>query len=136
MSEAPAETREREPGPFWWPDLRGVVAAGFLALTVLIFCMIYVNPELTANQGFMFLAQAVIVSGLIGAVGAFLFTTTKSSADVRAQANKAQDQVGKALDALNASQGAPTIGIVPPATVEVSAPKPPAEGFTIPEPKP
>lgn len=64
-------------GKFPLPDTRGWVALGLFALTAMIFLMIRETPTLTANQGFMFLAQAVIVSGLIGGVIAFLFSATK-----------------------------------------------------------
>jgi hypothetical protein len=74
-------TRSRIP----LPDTRGWAALGLFALTAMIFWMIDDKPTLTANQGFMFLAQAVIVSGLIGGVIAFLFSASKSAQDAAAK---------------------------------------------------
>jgi hypothetical protein len=65
------------------PDNRGWVALGLFALTWRIFEMVREKPQLTENQGFMFLSQAIIVSGLIGGVVAFLYTASKSGADNR-----------------------------------------------------
>jgi hypothetical protein len=78
------EDRGHELYPWWfpgWPDARTMVALGFFALAGSILNMIWAKPELTQNQGFMLLAQAIIISGLIGAVAAFFFTASKEGAD-------------------------------------------------------
>ncbi len=72
------------------PDTRGWVALGLFALTTMILGMIYAQPTLTTNQGFMLLAQAIVLSGLINGAVAFLFGSSKGAADSR-------DQVGQAL---------------------------------------
>jgi hypothetical protein len=66
-------------------DLRTLMAFCVFALTWHLFDMIGVRPELTSNQGFMFLAQALIVTGFVGGVLAFLFIASKSASDARQQ---------------------------------------------------
>lgn len=63
--------------PFGLPDTRGWVALAMILLAWRILEMIALKPELTQNQGFMFLAQAIIVGGLIGGVVAYLYTASQ-----------------------------------------------------------
>lgn len=97
LTGAPAAPEKSHVRGFQIPDTRGWIAISLVCLTAMIFAMIYVKPELTQNQGFMFLAQSVIVSGLIGGVVAFLYSASKASTDTRAQ-------VGQALDKLPDAQ--------------------------------
>lgn len=74
------------------PDLRGFVATGLFALTLVILLMIREQPALTNNQGFMLLAQAIVISGVITVVN-FLFGSSKGASDANARADKALDKV-------------------------------------------
>ena len=53
---------------------RIIAGGGVFSLTLIVLCMIYLNPELAENDLFAMLAQAIIIQGLIGLVMAFLFT--------------------------------------------------------------
>jgi lipopolysaccharide export LptBFGC system permease protein LptF len=53
---------------------RTLAGGGIFALTVAVFVMIFVKPELAENDLFKTLAQAVVVQGLIGLAMAFYFT--------------------------------------------------------------
>lgn len=73
------------------PDLRTGVAASVIVMVFKVLGMIEKNPALTQNQGFMFLAQAIVISGFIGSILAFLFAASKTSAD-KAKADANADQ--------------------------------------------
>lgn len=75
--------------PFWWPEFKwpttqSLVAAGLFALSWRVVEMLSANPGLSDNQGFMFVAQAIIVSGLVSGVVAFFFGASKATADDKA----------------------------------------------------
>lgn len=80
--------------PWWAPDLRGCVALGLFLLTGGVIVMIALNPSLADNQGFMILAQAVVVSGLLAVVN-YLFGASKGASDANARADKALDIVAE-----------------------------------------
>lgn len=108
--------------PWFVPDIRAWVAFGLWLLTALIFVMIYFKPDLTTNQGFMFLSQAVIVSGLIGGPVAFLFIASKAAAEIRQQG---ADQLDKAMNRIpTTGDGSATLTIQPPADVTVTTADP------------
>ena len=111
---------EPKPRPFWWPSIRDVAVIGILSMCVMLFWMIWLQPSLTDNQGFMFLAQSVIVSAFVGGVVAYLFQI-QSQRD----AKLAQDQVSKAIDALATSQPGQlpgTVTVTPPSEVSITTP--------------
>lgn len=58
-------------------DLRTWGAVGAFALTWRIFGTISSAPQLTGNQGFMFLAQAIVISAFATAVIGTLFTVVR-----------------------------------------------------------
>ncbi len=74
------------------PDLRLLVATALFALTFYIFWLIAKQPGLTANQGFMLLAQAIVISGVIVVVN-YLFGSSKGAADANARADKALEKI-------------------------------------------
>jgi hypothetical protein len=79
------------------PDLRGWVVIGLFALTGYVFYLLATNTHLAESQLFDTLSSAIVVSGLIGGVVAFLFGSSKSSQDkdaTIAQAMKAQQGPG------------------------------------------
>lgn len=57
---------------------RAIAGAGAFFLTILVFGMIYIKPELAKDDLFKSLAQAVVMQGLIGLAMAFLFTGRNS----------------------------------------------------------
>lgn len=54
---------------------------GLLALTVYVLSLLAFNPKLAESQLFDALATAIVVSGLIGSVVAYLFGSSKGSDD-------------------------------------------------------
>lgn len=58
-------------------DMRAGMALGLFLLSLVVLAMIFFRPELTKDQGFMFLAQLIIGTGLIGGAAAFAFTVNK-----------------------------------------------------------
>lgn len=63
----------------WFPPMtmaaaRVIAGAGSFILTLLVFGIMIVRPELADNDLFKSLAQAIVIQGLIGLVMAFLFT--------------------------------------------------------------
>lgn len=68
------------------PDLtmahaRIIAGAGSFALTVAVFVIMVVQPELAENDLFKSLSQAIVIQGLIGLVMAFLFTGKEGAGD-------------------------------------------------------
>lgn len=68
------------------PDLtmahaRIIAGAGSFALTVAVFAIMVVQPELAENDLFKSLSQAIVIQGLIGLVMAFLFTGKEGAGD-------------------------------------------------------
>lgn len=63
------------------PDLRGMVAFGLFFETTLVLGMMGFNPKLAESQLFTALATAIVVSGLIGGVVAWLYGSSKGSDD-------------------------------------------------------
>lgn len=102
-------TPKSQPSSFDWhrllPDMRGWAVLGFFTLAWRLFEMIDANPKLTENQGFMLLTQAVIVSGLIGSVAAFLFSSSKGSADARNQEGARAERLTDAIAAMATGAG-------------------------------
>ncbi len=83
------------------PDLsidhaRFIAGAGSFSMTLMVFVMMYVKPDLANNDLFKSLAQAIVIQGLIGLVLAFLFTGgdqshTPPPRDASAAANRVAD---------------------------------------------
>lgn len=73
-------------------DTRGWVALGLFALTAAVLWLIAWKPDLTDNAGFMVIAQAIVISGLISVVN-YLFGSSKGATDVR-------DQLGQVISKL------------------------------------
>lgn len=63
------------------PDSRGWVAIALFALSTYVLTLLAFFPALAQITLFSVLAQAIIVSGLIGGVVAFFYASSKSSAD-------------------------------------------------------
>lgn len=63
------------------PDLRAWVALGLWALTVYVLTLLAFNPKLAESQLFATLAAAIVVSGLIGGVVAWLYGSSKGADD-------------------------------------------------------
>ena len=61
------------------PDIRAWVAIGLFGLTGYVLHLMATQPHLADSQLFTALATAIVVSGLIGGVVAFLFGSSKSS---------------------------------------------------------
>lgn len=74
------------------PDSRGWVAVALFALSVYVLTLLAFNPSLAQITLFSVLAQAIIVSGLIGGVVAFFYTSSKSSADKDETIKKLMDK--------------------------------------------
>jgi hypothetical protein len=74
------------------PDTRGWIVAGLFLLTSGILGAIVLRPDLTSNQGFMVIAQAIVVSGLITVVN-FFFGASKGASEANARADKALDKI-------------------------------------------
>ncbi len=53
---------------------RAALVLGFVILTIMIFVIMIMRPDLAENDLFKTLSQAVIVQGLIGLAAAFYFT--------------------------------------------------------------
>lgn len=75
-----------------FPDTRSWIVLGLFLLTGCILLGIYHDPGITSNQGFMVLAQAVIISGLITVVN-FFFGASKGASEANARADKALDKI-------------------------------------------
>lgn len=58
---------------------RVIAGGGSFALTVMVFVLMFVRPELAENDLFKSLAQAIVIQGLIGLVMAFLFTGNQAA---------------------------------------------------------
>ena len=80
-----------------------MILIGFFLLTAIVLVMIYTKNELTKDQGFMVLAQAIIISGLIT-------VAVKPNNDI---AKKQADALNKASDPAWAP-GAVTAASAPP----------------------
>lgn len=99
-------------------DFRGWLGLGlFVQSSGLFAAIVFSSKELSANQGFMTLAAAVIVTGWIGGAAAFAYAAGKSSEQTRDLANRAmgiaeesqrQQQSGgtTTVDELNAAEKA------------------------------
>lgn len=57
-----------------WPRARTVAGAGIFILTVMVFVMMFLKPDLAKDDLFKMLAQAVVVQGLVGLAMAYWFT--------------------------------------------------------------
>lgn len=79
---APAAARHGHGWAVLIPDLRVVVAIGYFALSWKLIDMIEVNPKLLAVSAFIGVASAVIGSGGLGLIAAFLFGGTKTGSEV------------------------------------------------------
>lgn len=74
-----------------WPDQRGWMAIGLFALTAWIVWLSRPINGAEPSEFFKTLAGAIVVTGFLNGVIGHLFTSSKASADVRAQADKALD---------------------------------------------
>lgn len=63
------------------PDLRGWVALGLFLLTAYVITLMAANPKLAESQLFATVATAIVTSGLIGGVVAWLYGSSKGSDD-------------------------------------------------------
>lgn len=91
----------------WGLDLRGWVALGLFGLTAYVLHMLAAKPQLAQSQLFAALASAIVVSGLIGGVVAYLYGSSKGSDDKTALLARAPAE--------------------PPPPPPAPAPQPPAE---------
>ena len=66
---------------FTMAHARVIAGGGSFALTMMVFIMMWLKPELADNDLFKSLSQAVVIQGLIGLVMAFLFTGNSRGAD-------------------------------------------------------
>ncbi len=73
------------------PDTRGWLVIGLFVLTAFVLSLIALNPQLASIQLFSLLAQGIVVSGLIVAVG-YYFGSSKSSSDKDAAISKQLDK--------------------------------------------
>lgn len=64
-----------------WIDGPSVVTIAIFALSWRLFEAIIEDPALADNQGFMLLAQAVIVTGAVGLVASYYFGASKTNTD-------------------------------------------------------
>lgn len=85
-------------------DLRGWVALGLFGLTGYILHLLATNPKLADSQLFAALAGAIVVSGLIGGVVAYLYGSSKGSDDKTALLARAPAQPPPAPTAAPAPQ--------------------------------
>lgn len=58
--------------------IRAIAGAGIFLLTVGVFVIIYLKPDLAKDDLFASLAQAIVIQGLVGLAMAFLFTGRNS----------------------------------------------------------
>lgn len=91
--------------PFWWPDFRGGVAGGFFLLTWRILEIVSANPELLKNVAFMQVAGQVMGAGGLLLICAYLFGSSKGSADNAQRADTANEHVGRLLDVVTTKEG-------------------------------
>lgn len=82
---------------FETPDTRGWIVIGLFALTGIVLGSVICNPSLTDNQGFMLIAQAIVISGLIAVVNYF-FGASKGATEANARADKALDVASNAQE--------------------------------------
>lgn len=80
-----------------WPDQRGWMAIGLYALTVWITWLARPVAGAEPSEFFKTLATGVVITGFLNGVVSHLFTSSKASADVRAQADKALDIARNAI---------------------------------------
>lgn len=66
---------------FTMAHARVIAGGGSFALTMMVFVMMWLKPELADNDLFKSLSQAVVIQGLIGLVMAFLFTGNSRGSD-------------------------------------------------------
>lgn len=59
-------------------DAHGLFSAGLFALTVLVFVLDALVPELRKDDLFKMLAEAVVISGLINLAAGFYFGASRS----------------------------------------------------------
>lgn len=79
-------------------DFREKLAYMVVGLVVMVFGMIFIKPELTQNDGFMLLAQAIVISALIGGVIAWAFSQGKNSEEDRGVMREQAKALAKASD--------------------------------------
>ena len=66
---------------FTMAHARVIAGGGSFALTMMVFIMMWLKPELADNDLFKSLAQAIIIQGLIGLACAFYFTAKDRAQD-------------------------------------------------------
>lgn len=84
-----------------WPTQRGWYALALCLQTTGIFLLLCVWPELSSNEFFKVLANAVVITGWVG----FAVAGRDSTVD-REQVGKAQDITARLLDQQSRSGGA------------------------------
>lgn len=100
-----------------------IILLGLFILSLIVFGMIYLKPELTKDQGFMVLAQAVVISGLIA-------VATKKDTDLIA---KQADALAKGNDP-SWKTATPPVGATTVTTIEsTTAPAEPEDAGELPE---
>lgn len=73
------------------PDLRALVVTGIFALASAVLYMLYTKPQLSANQGFMLLANVIFATCLVSVVN-FLFGSSKTAETPKPDPTKEEKQ--------------------------------------------
>lgn len=66
---------------FKLPDSRGWFSIALIALTVMVFIMLDVNPDLAKVPLFATLAQTIVITALVNLAASFYFGDSKSRND-------------------------------------------------------
>jgi hypothetical protein len=92
-------TQTRPHPPFWWPETRGWIVIGLFALTGYILRVAAPDPGAEPSEFFKAIAQAVVLTGFLAAVG-FFFQASKGASEANARADKALDVAAAKTDAV------------------------------------
>lgn len=76
--------------PFWWPDQRGFIVFGLFLLTGGILIVAAPARGQEPSEFFKAIAQAVVLTGFLAAVG-FFFQASKGASEANARADRALD---------------------------------------------
>lgn len=90
--------RDKKPRRRAWVDGPSVVTVAIFALSWRLFEAIIEDPALADNQGFMLLAQAVIVTGAIGLVASYYFSASKNDTEDKEVIRKQADALAAGND--------------------------------------
>jgi hypothetical protein len=91
------EPKRREDTPFWWPTERGWIVIGLFTLTAFVLHVSAPDPGKAPSEFFKAIAQAVVLTGFLTAVG-FFFQASKGASEANARADKALDVAKTASD--------------------------------------